>query len=335
MTAIAAAGPSPLWYFSRGAGLATLLLLTLSVVLGIGTAASSGPVNGRRFVTASLHRTASLLAVLVLAAHITTAVLDPFAHLTARDALVPFGAAYRPVWLGLGVVAAEILGALVVTSLLRGRIGPRTWRAIHWSAYASWPLAVVHGLGTGSDAQAPWVLGLTAACATAVVLAGLRRLLSGRLRTAPVRLAATAAATVSLASIAGWTARGPLQPNWTAMSGTPVAVVATPRPTPVHPPGRGFSDGLIGLMARGPAGVSIGLRDLVDTQLVLSLRPPDAGETLPVLTVARAGHTLCTTPARPERSFYAVCGATRLTITLAATTGDRLTGTLATSGPLG
>jgi methionine sulfoxide reductase heme-binding subunit len=63
--------------------------------------------------------------------------------------VVPFISGYQTFWLGLGVVAIELLLALVVTSLLRTRIGRRAWRTVHWACYACWPIAVIHGLGIG------------------------------------------------------------------------------------------------------------------------------------------------------------------------------------------
>ena len=33
---------------------------------------------------------------------------------------------------------------------------------MHWAAYLCWPVAVLHGLGTGSDTRVRWVLVLTA-----------------------------------------------------------------------------------------------------------------------------------------------------------------------------
>ena len=84
---------------------------------------------------------------------------------------------YRPLWLGLGAVAFDLLSALVVTSLLRARIGYRAWRAVHWLAYASWPFALVHGLGTGSDSRFGWLVLITIVCAGAVGAALAARLL--------------------------------------------------------------------------------------------------------------------------------------------------------------
>jgi sulfoxide reductase heme-binding subunit YedZ len=90
----------------------------------------------------------------------------------AASVLVPFSSAFRPFWIGLGTLAAQLVAALVVTSLLRKRLSPTVWRGIHWAAYAAWPLAVLHGLGAGSDSTTWWLMGTTLAC-VAVVLTGL------------------------------------------------------------------------------------------------------------------------------------------------------------------
>lgn len=335
----AATAPSWFWYATRGLGIATLIVLTVSVVLGVGTAVGWGGPATPRFVAADLHRNLSLLAVLLLAGHIVTTVLDPFAKITVRDVIIPVGATYRPVWLGLGVVAAEILVAVAASSLLRNRVGPRTWRLIHWTAYAAWPLAVVHGLGTGSDAQAPWLIGLVTACVVAVALALAQRLWHGRLSTLPIRAAAAIAAVGIVWIVGTWAFHGPFELGWAARAGTPPATTTT-KPGPVHPGPGGFSDPLAGAMVRDPAGsTQISLRDMVDTALTIAIRSPTSTETLPVITIARDGRVLCGVPATVGATLYAVCGGTRLTVTLdgpgsAVTAGGDVTGRLVTSGPL-
>jgi methionine sulfoxide reductase heme-binding subunit len=158
-----------LWYLGRGSGVVSLLLLTVVVALGIATR-SGRPLPGLpRFAVATVHRTASLLAVVFLGLHITTLVLDPIAQLRLADVVLPFTGSYRPVWLGLGTLAADLIAALVVTSLLRQRMGARVWRVVHWAAYAAWPVALLHGVGTGTDAGTPWLLALTVGCVAAVL----------------------------------------------------------------------------------------------------------------------------------------------------------------------
>ena len=106
----------------------------------------------------ALHRNVALLSVCFLVVHIITAVLDTFTSIPLIDSVVPFIGSYRPFWLGLGAVAFDLLIAVTITSLLRQRLGYGTWRAVHWLSYASWPIALVHGLGTGSDTKGTWML---------------------------------------------------------------------------------------------------------------------------------------------------------------------------------
>jgi sulfoxide reductase heme-binding subunit YedZ len=169
-----------LWYASRALGLVALLLLSSVVVLGL-------LVAGRRprapYVLTALHRSLSLLAVSLIALHVTANVVDSYVPIRWTDAVVPFVSAYRPFWLGLGAVALDVIIALVVTSLLRTRLGPRAWRAVHWLAYACWPVAVVHSLGIGTDGTL--VLILTVVCGAAVLAAAVRRVAIGHAAAAP------------------------------------------------------------------------------------------------------------------------------------------------------
>ena len=169
-----------LWFATRGAGVVSLLMFTAVIVLGVMTSVRWQAGQWPRFLTAEVHRTIALLSVVFLALHVATAVVDPYASLGWISAIVPFASSYRPFWLGLGVVSVDLLVAVIVTSLLRARVGRRIWRAVHWTAYASWPFALAHGIGAGSDASAAWMIGIEAACIVAVVTAVAWRLLAGR-----------------------------------------------------------------------------------------------------------------------------------------------------------
>ena len=158
---IAAVGPSAYWYLTRGTGVVSLILLTAAVALGVVTSTRLRSDRWPRFVSAGLHRTVSLLAVAFVAVHILTSLLDSFAPIGLLDTIVPFTGSYRPFWLGLGALAFDLTVAVVVTSLLRARMGFATWRAVHWLAYASWPIALLHGFGTGSDVKSGWLLVLS------------------------------------------------------------------------------------------------------------------------------------------------------------------------------
>lgn len=158
---MSASTEAALWYAGRGTGVVSLLLLTVVMVLGVGSRSGRPAFGLPRFAVVALHRYSSMLAVTFLAVHVVTLLLDPQAELRLVDLVLPFDAAYRPLWMGLGTLGLDFMAAIFVTSLLRQRIGVRVWRAVHWLAYASWPLALLHTLGSGTDRATWWLLALS------------------------------------------------------------------------------------------------------------------------------------------------------------------------------
>ena len=157
-----------LWYATRAAGLVTLVLLTASVVLGTLNAGRFATRRWPRFLIQGLHKNLSLLALAFLALHIGTTVIDTYTSIAVQDAIVPFLSPYKRFWLGLGAIASDLMITLAATSLVRQAVGHRWWRFIHWTGYLAWPIAVVHGLGAGTDHGKGWMLALTVACVAAV-----------------------------------------------------------------------------------------------------------------------------------------------------------------------
>jgi methionine sulfoxide reductase heme-binding subunit len=170
-------GPG-LWYVSRATGLVTLLLLTGSVLLGLLTAGRFSNDRWPRFLTQGLHRNISLLVLVFLSLHVGSIVADSYTSISLTAAFVPFASSYKTVWLSLGAVALDLLLALVVTSLVRDRLGYRVWRRLHWLAYACWPVAVAHGLGIGTDRSVTWVIALTIGCVGSVCAAASWRIVT-------------------------------------------------------------------------------------------------------------------------------------------------------------
>jgi methionine sulfoxide reductase heme-binding subunit len=224
---LAASGPSAYWYLTRSTGAVALLLLTLAVALGVADIKRFSTPRWPRFVVDSLHRNVSLLAMVFLLVHILTSVLDSFAPISLLDAVVPFAGSYRPLWLGLGALSFDLLLAVIITSLLRQRIGFAGWRATHWLSYASWPVALVHSLGTGSDVKSSWLLVLSIACMAIVVAAVLARVLGGWPRHRRVRSVALGAAASFSLFLALWLPGGPLGSEWARRSGTPSSLLPT------------------------------------------------------------------------------------------------------------
>jgi len=165
-----------LWYVNRGSGVVLLLVLTLTTVLGILSTSRRFSALWPRFVTQGLHRSVAGTAAVLLVAHATSAVVDTYVDIRWWQALVPFGATYKPLYLSLGTLALDLIGVIIVTSVMRDRIPTRTWRAVHVLSYLTFGVAVVHGVGIGTDAGQRWSVLLTLACVGLVALATLARL---------------------------------------------------------------------------------------------------------------------------------------------------------------
>lgn len=159
-----------LWVLGRGTGVAAVVLLTVAVLLGVVTRGGRPLPWLARFEVQLVHRDVSLAATLFVAVHVVTLLLDTEAELRLVDTVVPFVGAYRWFWLGLGTLAVDLLVALVATALLRRVIGPRVFHAVHRAAYAMWPIALAHAVGTGTDGTSWWFLAVAGVC-VAVVLA--------------------------------------------------------------------------------------------------------------------------------------------------------------------
>jgi sulfoxide reductase heme-binding subunit YedZ len=222
----AAVGGRALWYLTRASGLVSLVLLTATIVLGV--VASVGWTSERwpRFLSQNVHRNVSLLCLVFLGVHVSTTVVDGYVPIGLVDVFLPFHSPYRPIYVGLGALGLDLLLAVLVTSALRHRIGYGSWRFVHWLAYLCWPIALIHGLGSGTDTQLPVVLVVEAVCTLAVLGSFAWRMTTGRtLPVGPRALAGAGAVVVTLA-IAGFAALGPLRPGWSHRSGTSPAVLA-------------------------------------------------------------------------------------------------------------
>ncbi|MGP8059774.1 MAG: ferric reductase-like transmembrane domain-containing protein [Acidimicrobiales bacterium] len=171
-----------LWYTTRASGTVALVLLTATVVLGILTTTRTSTSAVPKFAISDLHRRVSLLAMVFLGIHIFTAIIDTFVPIGLTATVVPFASKYSPFWVGLGTVAFDLLLAVLVTSLLRQRISAGAFRAVHWLVYISWPVAVAHAIGVGTDLRFGWMQILVAVCLVSVLAA-----LAWRIRAHPYR----------------------------------------------------------------------------------------------------------------------------------------------------
>ena len=184
-----------LWYVTRASGLMAMILLTLTMVLGMTTTTRARGRNWPGFAQQELHRRISMIAVVFLGIHVLTSVLDTYVNISWAAVVIPFTSSYGRLWVGVGAIALDLMIAVFVSSLLRARMRPGTWRAVHWLAYLSWPVALAHTFGMGTDAGESWVIALGAGCVLAVAVA-----LAWRIRQA-TRQASARTAHASLAGV--------------------------------------------------------------------------------------------------------------------------------------
>ncbi|HEX3792977.1 MAG TPA: ferric reductase-like transmembrane domain-containing protein [Acidimicrobiales bacterium] len=164
------------WYITRASGIVALVLLTATMVLGLVTTTRTKARHWPGFAQQELHRRISMLAMVFLALHILTSVLDTYVHIGYLAIVIPFTSSYSRFWVGVGTVAVDLMAAVFISSLLRAHMKAGTWRGLHWLAYGCWPVALAHTFGMGTDAGEHWVIALGGACIIAVGAALTRRL---------------------------------------------------------------------------------------------------------------------------------------------------------------
>ena len=187
------------WYAARAAGITAYVLLSGVVLLGLTMAAKKPFARWPRFTVEDVHRFGGLLVGSFVAIHVVTVAIDSWLPFSLQSLVVPFISRYRPIWVGLGIAAAELLIALAVTNHYRRRLPYSFWRRAHYLNFAVWSAATIHGLGSGTDRSAPWALGMYATAVTTVSAAIVWRAARGRIRVWTVAAAGlTAAAAVLL-----------------------------------------------------------------------------------------------------------------------------------------
>ena len=207
------------WDTARAGGFAAYLLLTAAVSVGLVLRNRWQTARWPRLITNELHGYLSLLALVFIAVHVVAVLVDPFTRFRLAEVFVPFASHYRPIWMGLGIVALYLLLAVWVSSRLRARIGFRMWRAIHTLAYGVYLTATVHGLGTGSDTRTAWAPAIYAASILLVGGLTARRLLVPVSAAQTPRPVLTALGAAVVVSVAIWSSVGPLASHWGARAG--------------------------------------------------------------------------------------------------------------------
>jgi sulfoxide reductase heme-binding subunit YedZ len=242
------------WYAARAAGITAYLLVSGVVLLGLTMAGKKQFARWPRFTVEDVHRFGGMLVGTFVTIHVATVAIDAWLPFSLPSLLVPFVSRYRPLWVGLGIAAAELLVALAVTNHYRTRLRYSVWRKAHYLNFAVWSAATLHGLGSGTDRSAPWALGVYATSVSAVCAAIAWRVLRRRALVWTITAGALAAAGAVLLVVALGT--GPLRfkPRpWNAASFTDQL---TGRITQLS----GVSRGIVSMVGEGQGEQSVLVR---------------------------------------------------------------------------
>ena len=167
------------WYATRAAGIASYLLLTLSVTWGLLLSTRLGDRWLGKPLVYEAHRMASLVSVVFLGIHIASLLGDTYIEWDAKALFVPLDAEYRAAWVALGIVSAYAVIAVTASFYVRKWIGYRAWRLFHYVSFGTFVMASAHGLMTGSDSHEPWMLGIYATALVVTVFLVNLRLVGG------------------------------------------------------------------------------------------------------------------------------------------------------------
>jgi len=155
-----------LWDIARASAFVAFACYTLVVAWGIGLSSRFWKPPAPQL---GFHRFLSSLGLVAVATHVTSLMLDRYAHVSLRSLA---GLDHRP-GVVLGAMALWLTVALPLSFRLKQArwIGQRAWRSLHYLGYAVWALALVHGVLSGTDSRSPFAIVMYAASGALVAAA--------------------------------------------------------------------------------------------------------------------------------------------------------------------
>jgi len=141
------------WFVTRSSGFVAYLLLWLSTAWGLAIPSKILDRWLQRTFTFDFHQFISLLSLAFLALHVSILLFDQYMPFTWAQLLVPFLSPYRPLWVGIGVIALYLTALVTVTFYIRRWIGMKTFRYIHYSSLLAYLGATAHSFFSGTDSS--------------------------------------------------------------------------------------------------------------------------------------------------------------------------------------
>jgi predicted ferric reductase len=156
-TSLSGPDPKAYWYLSKGSAFVALSLVWLSMALGLLMTNKMARIWPGAPVSFALHEFISLLGLGFALFHAFVLLGDHYIGYTLKQVLIPFFSTYEPVWVGLGQLGFYAMLIITFSFYLRSHIGQKTWRFLHYTSFATYLIALLHGITAGSDGSLPWV----------------------------------------------------------------------------------------------------------------------------------------------------------------------------------
>ncbi len=143
------------WYLTRAAGLMGYFLIWLSTAWGLVVSSKILDRIMDRGFTYDFHEYLSWLGLAFIGTHVIVLMADNYLPYTVWQVLIPFLSPYRPLWVGIGVIAFYLSLLVTVTFYLKKRIGAELFRKIHYLSLVAYAGATLHGFYAGTDSVLP------------------------------------------------------------------------------------------------------------------------------------------------------------------------------------
>jgi sulfoxide reductase heme-binding subunit YedZ len=143
------------WYLTRAAGLMGYFLIWLSTAWGLVVSSKILDPFMERGFTYDFHEFLSWLGLAFIGIHVIVLMADKYLPYTIWQVLIPFLSPYRPLWVGIGVIAFYLSLLVTITFYLKAKIGVDAFRKIHYLSLVGYIGATLHGLYAGTDSVLP------------------------------------------------------------------------------------------------------------------------------------------------------------------------------------
>ncbi len=139
------------WYFSRSAGITAYALLAGSTIWGLLLSTKVFKESVPAALALALHNILSWLAVLLTGMHALALLWDSYYSYTLADIAIPFAGPYRAGWVGLGIIGFYLMFITSISFNFRKQIGQKNWKRLHYTTFALFLMATMHGIAAGTD----------------------------------------------------------------------------------------------------------------------------------------------------------------------------------------